>query len=89
MSDILRAQELKANGERIWNLGRMFNVREGFSGKMTSCLKKFFTQPLTGGPTNGVKVSEEEFERTLDEYYTLRGWNSKGIPKEETLKKLI
>lgn len=84
----VKAEELKNAGERIWNLGRLFNIREGFSRKDDKLPPKFFTQPLAGGPTDGAKVSEEEFEKALDEYYMLRGWNKEGKPKEETLKRL-
>jgi len=84
----VKPQELKIIGERIWNLGRLFNVREGFSRKDDKLPPKFFIQPLTGGPTNGVKVSEEEYEKALDEYYTLRGWENNGIPKSETIRRL-
>lgn len=84
----VKPEELKLTGERIWNLGRLFNIREGFSRKDDKLPPKFFTQQLRGGPTDGVKVSEEDFERALDEYYTLRGWNNQGIPREETLTKL-
>lgn len=84
----VKIEELKLTGERIWNLARLFNVREGFSRKDDRLPRKFFIQPLVGGPTDGVKVPEEEFEKALEEYYMLRGWTSQGIPKEETLKKL-
>jgi len=84
----VKHEDLKVTGERIWNLGRLFNIREGFSRKDDRLPGKFFTQPLVGGPTDGVKVSEEEFEKALEEYYGLRGWNANGTPKEETLKRL-
>jgi aldehyde:ferredoxin oxidoreductase len=84
----VKPEELELAGERIWNLGRLFNIREGFSRKDDKLPPKFFKQPLKGGPTDGAKVSEEEFEKALDEYYTLRGWDNNGIPKEETLKRL-
>ncbi|MEM3874121.1 MAG: aldehyde ferredoxin oxidoreductase family protein [Candidatus Bathyarchaeia archaeon] len=84
----VKVQELKTIGERVWNLGRLFNVREGFSRKDDKLPPRFFTQPLKGGSTDGVKVSEKEFEKALDEYYALRGWNNNGIPKEETLRRL-
>ena len=84
----VKPEELKLAGERIWNLGRLFNIREGFSRKDDKLPPKFFKQPLKGGPTNGVKISEEEFEKALDEYYALRGWDNNGIPKEETLTRL-
>jgi aldehyde:ferredoxin oxidoreductase len=84
----VKPEELQLIGERIWNLGRLFNVREGFSRKHDKLPPKFFKQPLKGGPTEGAKVSEEEFEKALDEYYALRGWDNNGIPKEETLRRL-
>jgi aldehyde:ferredoxin oxidoreductase len=84
----VRPEELNLIGERIWNLGRLFNIREGFSRKNDKLPPKFFKQPLIGGPTNGVKVSEEHFEKALTEYYSIRGWNEMGIPKKETLKRL-
>jgi aldehyde:ferredoxin oxidoreductase len=84
----IRPEELNLIGERIWNLGRLFNIREGFSRKNDKLPPKFFKQPLVGGPTDGVKVSEERFEKALTEYYSIRGWNEMGIPKKETLKRL-
>lgn len=84
----VKPEELKLAGERIWNLGRLFNVREGFSRKDDKLPPKFFKQPLKGGPTDGVKVSEIEYEKALDEYYGLRGWDNNGVPKKETLKRL-
>lgn len=84
----VKPEELKTAGERIWNLGRLFNIREGLSRKDDKLPRKFFAQPLVGGPTDGVKVSEEEFERAIDEYYMLRGWNRQGVPREEILKRL-
>ncbi|MHC1586598.1 MAG: aldehyde ferredoxin oxidoreductase family protein, partial [Candidatus Hecatellaceae archaeon] len=84
----VKVDELKLIGERIWNLGRLFNVREGYSRKDDKLPKKFFTQALKGGPTDGVKLPEEEFDKTLDKYYELRGWDSNGIPKRETLERL-
>lgn len=84
----VKVDELKLAGERIWNLGRLFNIMEGFSRKDDKLPSRFFKQPLSGGPTDGAKVSEEDFERALDEYYALRGWDRDGRPTEETLKRL-
>jgi len=84
----LSEEELKTTGERIWNLTRLFNVREGFSredDKLPERMKK----PLKGeGPASGNAISEDEFQKMLDEYYSLRGWNEEGRPKEEKLREL-
>ena len=80
----LTPDEFLKMGERVWNLTRMFNVREGFSRKDDTLPPRMF-EPR--GDT-GWTIRREEFERTLDEYYRLRGWDENGIPKEETLKQL-
>jgi aldehyde:ferredoxin oxidoreductase len=54
--------ELKKAGERIVNLTREFNLREGASED--------------GLPRIFVRVLGENFEKMLDEYYSLRGWKS-------------
>jgi aldehyde:ferredoxin oxidoreductase len=37
---------------------------------------------------NGRVIDREEFLKTLDEYYRMRGWDDKGVPTEGTLKRL-
>lgn len=72
-------------GEKIFNLARLFNIREGLSRK-DDMLPKRLLEPLSDGPCKGRIV--EDFERMLDEYYELRGWDRNGIPKPEKLKQL-
>jgi aldehyde:ferredoxin oxidoreductase len=33
-------------------------------------------------------VNKEDFEKSLDLYYKLKGWNKDGVPTKETIKKL-
>jgi aldehyde:ferredoxin oxidoreductase len=33
-------------------------------------------------------VDNEDFEKSLDLYYELRGWDKDGVPTKETLEKL-
>jgi aldehyde:ferredoxin oxidoreductase len=75
-------------GERIWNLARMFNLREGFTRKHDYPPDRFFDEPHTKGPTAGIKLDREGYEKALDEYYELRGWDREGRPKRETLERL-
>ncbi|MHC1567652.1 MAG: aldehyde ferredoxin oxidoreductase family protein [Candidatus Syntropharchaeia archaeon] len=67
-------------GERIWNLERLFNIREGFGKKDDFLPERFFRE--------GKRIDKREFENTLSEYYRFRGWNEDGIPEKEKLKKL-
>ena len=35
-----------------------------------------------------MKHRKEELKKLIDVYYAQRGWNEKGIPKVETIKKI-
>jgi len=74
-------------GERIFNLARMFNVREGITRKDDQ-LPSRFEEVLKEGGSAGESYPKKELEKLLDEYYKLRGWTPDGIPTSETLKKL-
>jgi aldehyde:ferredoxin oxidoreductase len=77
--------ELMLVGDRAINLGRAFNVREGFTRKDDRLPLRFY-QPLQGGPSAGNHFTAQEFEKGLDEYYRLRGWDLEtGWPRKETL----
>jgi aldehyde:ferredoxin oxidoreductase len=75
-------------GERIWNLVRLFNIREaGISRKDDTLPGRMFKEPLPMPPNGKEKVSlpREAFDKMLTEYYFIRGWNENGIPVEEKL----
>jgi aldehyde:ferredoxin oxidoreductase len=75
-------------GERVWNLIRMFNVREGISRKDDTLPRRFIEEPVPSGPAKGHKITPEEFNEMLSEYYKLRGWDEEGRPTKEKLAKL-
>lgn len=82
------SQFLKVS-ERVRNLERMFDVRQGLRRKDDSLPKKFFEQPLSKGQYKGEVMDKEKFEQMKDEYYELRGWNKEtGIPTREKLEEL-
>ena len=80
--------ELMLVGERAISLGRAFNVREGFTRKDDQLPARLY-QPLHKGPSAGNHFIVEEFNRGLDDFYTLRGFDTKtGWPKKEKLLEL-
>ena len=79
--------ELLTTGERIYNLCRLFNVREGISRK-DDTLPVRLADPLPEGGSAGHSVTREDLGRMLDEYYKLRGWDENGIPTDGTLRRL-
>jgi len=77
--------ELSEIGERINNLTRAFNVREGLSKKDDTLAHRLLKEPLPDGPCKGQVVKLEEM---LTEYYKLCGWDTGGKPTKEKLTEL-
>ena len=86
----MTAEELDQDGERIENLARLFNIREGKGTRDFDKLPwKIENAPVPeDGPAKGAVVSEEEFQLGLDDYYAARGWDSNGVPTVEKLESL-
>lgn len=75
--------------ERVRNLERMFDVRQGLRRKDDSLPKKFFKEPLKKGPYKGEVMDEKKFEQMKDEYYDIRGWDrATGVPSRKKLEEL-
>ena len=81
----LTKEELLEIGERIYNLERLFAVREG-KGYKDYLPKRLLEEPLPDGPAKG-RTAKEALETYLPYYYEIRGWED-GKPKPETLKRL-
>ena len=75
-------------GERIVNLIRVFNVREGMSSKDDVLPPRMHEDPHITGPTKGRVLLREWFEKMKKEYYEIRGWDAEGRPTRETLKRV-
>jgi aldehyde:ferredoxin oxidoreductase len=80
-------EELMTTGARIWNLGRLLNLREGFA-RGDDRLPEVLGVPHPDGAAAGKAITREAFRDALDEYYRIRGWNEDGVPTEETLVRL-
>lgn len=73
-------------GERIFNLERMFNVREGLGKKDDIFPSRFTKEALPDGNSAGQVF---EAERLLADYYRARGWDiNTGIPTAVKLNEL-
>lgn len=78
--------ELKRVGERIWNLERVYNLREGVEEDMLP--SRFFEEDLTDGLEGGKRVTMERFLDARSMYYAGRGWDGQGVPSKEKLREL-
>jgi aldehyde:ferredoxin oxidoreductase len=72
-------------GERVWNLERLYNIREGFSSKDDTLPPRLLTEAPLDGPSKGW-VSH--LPPMLKEYYRTRGWDENGIPTPRKLAEL-
>jgi aldehyde:ferredoxin oxidoreductase len=79
------AEELTTAGERIWNLERLYNLREGFTKADDSLPPRLLEEPVQEGPSQGFTV---KLAPMLEEYYQFRGWDADGVPTPETLQRL-
>jgi aldehyde:ferredoxin oxidoreductase len=82
-------EEMRLAGERINNVARLFNIREGLGRKDDTLPYKVMNLPVPDeGPSKGAYVSQKELDFLLDDYYETRGWNKEGVPTKEKLKEL-
>ena len=77
--DLIRA------GERVWNLERLYNVREGFTRADDTLPPRLLNEAVADGPSQGW-VSK--LEPMLNEYYRARGWDERGVPGPKKLAEL-
>jgi len=70
-------------GERIFNLERMMNIKEGIDYKDDQLPKRIQEEALPGN--SGATIP---MEKMLKKYYRVRSWDEKGIPSQEKLKRL-
>ena len=81
-------EELMTVGARIWNLGRLLNLREGLQRDDDRLPARILSVPHPDGVAAGKALGAGAFREALDEYYRLRGWDDEGVPSEETLDRL-
>jgi aldehyde:ferredoxin oxidoreductase len=79
---------LQKVGERIVNLERAFNGREGFGRKDDRLPARMLNEPLHTYDAPGEGEVVREMEPFLDRYYELRGWDGDGLPTAEKLAEL-
>jgi aldehyde:ferredoxin oxidoreductase len=76
----MTVDELERVGERIVNLERLFNVREGVRRADDRLPWKVMHEPIPDGPSAGMFCPPDELAAMLDAYYDLRGWDADGVP---------
>jgi len=84
----LTPEEMRKSGERMNNLARLINIREGLTREDDTLPYKTLNDPIPEGVAKGSYVSREDLDLMLDAYYEARGWSESGIPSKEKLDEL-
>lgn len=77
----LSGQDLLLAGERIWNIERLYNLREGFTAADDRLPTRLLQEPNTEGTV-------VDLEPMLAEYYRFRGWDEAGVPTAAKIESL-
>ena len=70
-------------GGRIFNLERIYNLREGVGADQDTLPRRMLDEPTFPGMTSG-----HPLDQLLPRYYKIRGWDQAGIPTQKILDKL-
>ncbi len=84
------AEDLKRMAMKQLNLEKAFNLRHtAFGRKDDMPTPRDLSEPIPSGALAGWKLDEGKYNRMLDEYYDLHGWDRKtSFPRKETLSEL-
>jgi aldehyde:ferredoxin oxidoreductase len=74
---------LQEIGARIFNLERMYNLREGLTARDDTLPPRYLHEPSFEHMKSG-----HPLDQLLPRYYKNRGWDSEGVPTRRTLEKL-
>ena len=74
---------LQEIGERIFNLERMYNLREGLTGADDTLPHRMLHESTFPHLDSG-----HPLDQLLPTYYRIRGWDAQGVPLQRTLDRL-
>ena len=84
----ISADELRQAGERINNVKKLFNIREGWTHEDDTLPERVFTEKLPSGMVAGVGLEREDLKMMTKGYYRARGWSEDGMIPDEKLREL-
>jgi aldehyde:ferredoxin oxidoreductase len=81
--------DFRLAGERIYNLMRLYCIREGVDRAADNLPGRLLSEPLQHGPSKGMLIDETLLESLKSSYYDYRGWDQeRGYPTEAKLNEL-
>ena len=79
--------EAMQQGERVENLGRIFNYREGITAAEDKLPKRFFSGTRRGA-LKDTAIDSEALQNAIKTYYAVMGWSEDGKPTQAKLDEL-
>ncbi len=80
--------QLKQTGERINNLKKMFNIREGWTHEDDTLPPRVLNEKLITDSKSEIGLSKTELDIMIQSYYRARGWDENGMIPDEKLSEL-
>jgi aldehyde:ferredoxin oxidoreductase len=84
----MTAEELRQAGERINNLKKFFNIREGWRCADDTLPRGVLTEALPTGMVQGSSLTQADLDLMIQGYYAARGWTAEGHIPELKLREL-
>jgi aldehyde:ferredoxin oxidoreductase len=86
----ISAEKFMWIGRRVHNIEKAFNTLHAeFTRKDDYPPKRYWNEPVKSGPYKGERIDHEKWEKMLDEYYELHGWDKRtSWQTRECLEKL-
>lgn len=81
-------EDLVHAGERINNIKKLFNIREGWTRSDDTLPARVFAETLPNGAAKGVGLTRSDVDMMIDGYYRARGWTVDGLIPEEKIDAL-
>ena len=79
---------LQEAGERINNVKKLFNIREGWTRADDTLPRRVLTEALPTGIVKGIGLGQDELDAMVASYYEARGWDEDGMIPPEKLHEL-
>lgn len=84
----MSADDLRLAGERINNLKKQFNIREGWRRADDTLPPRVFQEALPTGVAAGVGLDKQDLDMMIQGYYRARGWRKDGTIPTGKLREL-
>ena len=84
----MSAGELKQAGERISNMKKLFNIREGWQRDDDTLPPRVLQETLPTGVVEGVGLVKDDLDMMIQGYYRARGWTEGGLIPDDKIREL-